>query len=84
MKKSLQKFPSKIKGAKTSRNIRATNLIFDLLNTQSEVVYPLKDGNKGPKKSAARFMLMASKEKLLNLGKFDSEYINQLFKCISL
>ena len=84
MKKSIQKFPSKIKGVKTSRNIRATNLIFDLLNTQSATMYPKKNGGKGPNRSAARFMLMASKEKLLNSGKFDSEYINQLFKCISL
>jgi hypothetical protein len=82
---------SKCKKSETKLSVRGTLEIFNLFNVQSVRLYPKPVGKMGPDHSAARLMLLAGRDKLLESPEFikgkrvrpSNEFINQLFERIS-
>jgi len=64
---------SQIKDVETKLPIRGKQRFFDLCAAQSKI-YPV---TIGPKRSAARFLREAAREKLIKLG-FSTEYLKSI------
>lgn len=64
--------------SKTKTTVRGTLKLFRTLHAQSILLYPLPEGSKGPKGSAARFMIMAAIEKLRKHKVFDEDYLIEI------
>ena len=75
---SIKQFKSKSENAKTTRCIGGTQKMFDAFNTQSEKIYPVKPGQSGPKKSAARIMILSTIEILRQNKVFDERFLTEI------